>query len=240
MPLLNKNIILELEKNGCKFSSCTNLRGEFAFVKPCVVEGGSYIYHLILGAYGYIGSCSWLQDIIIGHYSVISNNVIGVIGQHSLNTLSSSPHISDIINHQNTTISADDNSFLKIGNDVLVKQHTSFLQKINIGHGAVIEEGSIISKDIPPYSIVAGVNKIIGQRFSDELISDLLECKWWQYDIPSLQSQGLPVPWKNPYDLIQFLHDQDPKSLPLIPNIAQSVSISDTILELTSFPWHSQ
>jgi len=43
--------------------------------------------------------------------------------------------------------------------------------------------GTIVTKDVPPYEIWAGVpSKKIGQRFSDEIIADLMELKWW--DLP--------------------------------------------------------
>lgn len=54
---------------------------------------------------------------------------------------------------------------------------------ITIGDGAVIGAGSVVTHDIPPYEIWAGVPaKKIGQRFSGEIISELLELKWW--DLP--------------------------------------------------------
>lgn len=43
--------------------------------------------------------------------------------------------------------------------------------------------GTIVTKDVPPYEIWAGVSaKKIGQRFSDEIIAVLMELKWW--DLP--------------------------------------------------------
>lgn len=44
--------------------------------------------------------------------------------------------------------------------------------------------GTIVTKDVPPYEILAGVPaKKIGQRFSDEIITDLLEMKWWDFPV---------------------------------------------------------
>lgn len=44
--------------------------------------------------------------------------------------------------------------------------------------------GTIVTKDVPPYEIWAGVPaKKIGQRFSDEIITDLLEMKWWDFPV---------------------------------------------------------
>lgn len=54
---------------------------------------------------------------------------------------------------------------------------------VNIGDGAVIGAGSIVTKDVPPYSIVVGSPaRIIKNRFSDEIIDEFLKIKYWKYD----------------------------------------------------------
>lgn len=54
---------------------------------------------------------------------------------------------------------------------------------ITIGDGAVIAAGSVVTKDVEPYSIVGGVPaKIIKKRFDDKVIEKLLKLKWWKYD----------------------------------------------------------
>ena len=51
---------------------------------------------------------------------------------------------------------------------------------VNIGDGAVIGAGTVVSKNIPPYAIVGGIPaKVIKYRFSPEIIERLLEIKWW-------------------------------------------------------------
>lgn len=53
---------------------------------------------------------------------------------------------------------------------------------ISIGDGAIVGAGAIVTKDVPPYAIVVGnPARIIKYRFSDEIISDLLEIKWWNW-----------------------------------------------------------
>ena len=51
---------------------------------------------------------------------------------------------------------------------------------VTIGDGAVIAAGAVVSKDVPPYAIVAGVPaKIIHYRFDPHTIEELLKIQWW-------------------------------------------------------------
>lgn len=69
-----------------------------------------------------------------------------------------------------------------IGNDVWIGARSTLLNNITIGDGAVIGTGSIITKDVPPYAVVVGANKIIKYRFPQEIIDKLLIMKWWEWD----------------------------------------------------------
>ena len=69
-----------------------------------------------------------------------------------------------------------------IGNDVWIGARSIILDNVTIGDGAVIGSGSIITKDVPPYAVVVGANKIIKYRFPDEIIQKLLLMKWWEWD----------------------------------------------------------
>ena len=69
---------------------------------------------------------------------------------------------------------------IKIGNDVWIAENVTIIGNVNIGDGAIIAFGAIVTHDIPPYAIVGGVPaKIIKYRFSQEIIDELLELKWW-------------------------------------------------------------
>jgi len=72
---------------------------------------------------------------------------------------------------------------VKIGNDVWIGDRAMIISGVNIGDGAVIGAGSIVTKDVPPYSIVVGSPaRIIKNRFSDEIIDEFLKIKYWQYN----------------------------------------------------------
>lgn len=70
-----------------------------------------------------------------------------------------------------------------IGNDVWIATNAVIMSGINIGDGAIVAAYSIVTKDVPPYTIVAGnPAKQIRKRFSDEVINKLLELKWWDME----------------------------------------------------------
>ena len=69
-----------------------------------------------------------------------------------------------------------------IGNDVWIGYEASILAGVTIGDGAIIGTRAVVTKDVPPYTIVGGVPaRQIRKRFSDEVISTLLTLKWWDW-----------------------------------------------------------
>lgn len=71
-----------------------------------------------------------------------------------------------------------------IGNDVWVGHEALIMPAISIGDGAIIASRSVVTKDIDPYTIVAGnPAKVIRKRFDEEIILSLLEIKWWDWPI---------------------------------------------------------
>ena len=76
-----------------------------------------------------------------------------------------------------------------IGNDVWIGQNATILPGVRIGDGAIIGANAVVASDVAPYSIVVGNPcRIIKKRFDEELISLLLEFKWWDKSIAEIQS----------------------------------------------------
>lgn len=60
---------------------------------------------------------------------------------------------------------------------------------------------------MPPYAIIVGQDRILRYRFSDEEISDLLESKWWTYNLPKMIQDGLDIPYEEPSRFTTLLKD---------------------------------
>lgn len=96
----------------------------------------------------------------------------------------------------NITDAWDNKGDIIIGNDVWIGYEAVILSGVTIGDGAIIGTRAVVTKDVPPYTIVGGVPaKIIRKRFNDETISILMNLRWWDwekqkiaYNLPSIQS----------------------------------------------------
>ena len=127
-----------------------------------------------------IGRYSKLRDSKVGKYCSISfDTIIGAVS-HPLENISTHAFSYrkqfGIVNENKNY----ENKQTEIGNDVWIGCGAIILAGVKIGDGAVIGAGSVVTKDVQPYSIVAGVPaKELRKRFSKEIISELLEIKWW-------------------------------------------------------------
>lgn len=69
-----------------------------------------------------------------------------------------------------------------IGNDVWIGHGAQIVAGVTIGDGAVVASGAVVSKDVPPFAVVAGNPAVIKKwRISPHLVSAMLRCKWWRF-----------------------------------------------------------
>nr|WP_236609790.1 CatB-related O-acetyltransferase [Rickettsia gravesii] len=96
-------------------------------------------------------------------------------------------------NWNNYTPSPDKRRDTVIGNDVWFGTNSTILPGVNIGDGAIIGACSVVAKAVPPYSIVVGnPAKIVRYRFPDEIVEQLLEIKWWDWDYDKI-TRNIPA-----------------------------------------------
>lgn len=103
----------------------------------------------------------------IGSYCSIAPQVIFVLSSdHPLHCLSTYPFKAKLVSGEKEAISKGD---IIIGDDVWIGVRAVILSGVRIGQGAVVASGAVVTKNVPPYAIVAGVPaKVIGYRFDAE------------------------------------------------------------------------
>lgn len=123
------------------------------------------------------------QKVCIGSYCAIGKDVKLILSNHSFNYPSMqytfyTKHFKKAPFKKEKGIVS-----IEIGSDVWVGDNVIILPNVSIGHGAVVGAGSIVSKNVEPYSIVGGVPaKVLKNRFDSKTIEKLLELKWWEWD----------------------------------------------------------
>ena len=153
------------------------------------------------------------SDVEIGSFCSIAPGVNIAQGNHYTDTVSTHPFLYN--KYYKETFKIDDSDYKKIGlkdknlktyigNDVWIGINAIIKRGIKIGDGAIIGAGSVVTKDVPDYAVIAGVpGKIISYRFSSDCIQRLksIERKWW-----TLDQDELSLVFGNMYDINDFLN----------------------------------
>jgi virginiamycin A acetyltransferase len=87
-----------------------------------------------------------------------------------------------------------------IENDVWIGANSTIMSGIKIGNGAIVAAGSTVTKDVPPYAIVAGnPAKVVKYRFTEEQIEKLLSISWWDWDEQKIRDNAMDM-WSDDID----------------------------------------
>ena len=80
---------------------------------------------------------------------------------------------------------------IEIGNDVWIGESANIMAGVKIGNGAAIAANSVVTKDVPAYTVVAGnPAKVINIRFDEHTILELERIAWWNWDVNKIIKQG--------------------------------------------------
>jgi len=91
-----------------------------------------------------------------------------------------------------------------VGNDVWIAPKGTIMSGVKIGIGYIIGAGFTVTKDVPPYSIVAGnPAKFIKFRFTEEQIESLLQISWWDWTEDRIKSEAMTMWSDNINELIE-------------------------------------
>ena len=156
-----------------------NYIGKDAFIKNCNMGYGSYVQ----------SGCD-ITDADIGCYTSIGSDVKTVIGSHPTEkkvtlhpAFYSKAEVPGFSYVEGTFATEHSARRTQIGSDVWIGNDVLIMGGVKIGDGAVVGAGAIVTKDLPPYSVNAGVPaKTMRYRFTEEQIEKLLADRWWEKD----------------------------------------------------------
>jgi len=132
-------------------------------------------FRTTLGTNNYFGG-----KVTIGKYCQIGRDVAFHPTNHPIS------HLTTYINSQ--LFEGDLRQFktesrITLGNDVWVGHGVIVLAGVTVGNGAILAAGAVVTKDVRPYGIVAGnPAKEVRRRFSDQIVAELENLKWWDMD----------------------------------------------------------
>lgn len=146
---------------------------------PCDFEKNNVLYHYPING----------DKLKIGKFCSIAcgSKFLFTSANHTLGSLSTYtfPIFFDEwgLDAKNIRSAWDNKGDIVIGNDVWIGYEAVILSGVTIGDGAIIGTRAVVTKDVPPYTIVGGVPaKPIRRRFDDETIAELLRLRWWDWD----------------------------------------------------------
>jgi phosphonate metabolism protein (transferase hexapeptide repeat family) len=182
------------------------LRPDQPFVHP-----GCDISHSQFGAYVEIGAGSRINNSTFGDYSYcdrtcdIANAEIGKFSNiASFTRIGATDHPMDkaSLHHFHYRSAdywddADDDAdwfahragrTACIGHDTWIGHGAMIKPDVTVGHGAVVASGAIVTKDVAPYTIVAGIPaKVIRNRYADGIAERMMDLVWWDWDHAKLR-----------------------------------------------------
>lgn len=152
----------------------------------------SVYHHIEIGMYSY-GGCFNRKNIgantKVGRYCSIAEGVCVLNGNHPLEHKSMHPFF---YNPMLGLVTEDkiNRSHIEIGNDVWIGRNVLILPRVkSIGDGAVIGAGSVVTRDVPAFAVIAGnPATVIRYRFAPDTIAEIRNSRWWEQDLDQIRS----------------------------------------------------
>ena len=165
--------------------------------KTSKIEAGTTFINSIMDRYSFCGYNCKIINCRIGSFCSIADDVYVGGARHPVEWASTSPVFykgRDSVKRKFSTFKRNEEPETVIGNDVWIGDQALIKSGINMGDGAVIGMGSVVTKNVGAYEIWAGnPARLIRKRFSDEVIEKLENSKWWDKEDEALEKAALYV-----------------------------------------------
>jgi len=158
----------------------------------------NYVLKSKIGKFTYTGIGTSIRTSEVGRFCSLAWNVSIGGGNHEFEHVTTSPlwRFSMLdegkMNHGNNrelNKRYGDFGSCIVGHDVWIATNAVILRNVKVGNGAIIGAGAVVTKDVEPYSIVAGVPaKKIKMRFDDKTIEALEEIQWWNWPVETIRA----------------------------------------------------
>lgn len=167
-----------------KIASGVSINDKCRFGVNVKIHKNSIIADTHIGDYSYVGGNSEIKNCTIGKFCSIAPDVKIGLGIHPTDKISTYPGFysdkASVVVHIGIDKSFIETKAVTIGNDVWIGTNCLIKDGVYIGNGAIIAAGSVVTKNVAPYSIVGGIPaKVIRYRFSTDEIELLESFKWW-------------------------------------------------------------
>lgn len=209
MISINEDVKQELLRRGVSVlhPAPFALPEDTVFEPPCSLKWMGVDYCLTMGAFSYAVS-GYYFGADIARYCSIGEQVQVGRGSHPVHCGSTSPlfytHHSAVFDQADPRAAGYEicgpylwPKRVRIGNDVYIGHGAFLMADITVGDGAIIGANAVVTKDVPPYAVVAGnPARIVKMRFSDALIVRYLAVRWWRYAFWDLRQCSISDPEK--------------------------------------------
>jgi chloramphenicol O-acetyltransferase type B len=153
---------------------------------------GTDLAHVSVGRCTYFSGAQSKYAQIGSFCSIGPQAIVGGLGQHALDFISTSPVFYSTRKQLGASFAAGDaleeNLSTALGHDVWVGARAIILDGVTIGNGAVIAAGAVVTKDVPAYAVVGGVpGKVIRMRHDEATIEALEAWQWWNLPLQVLK-----------------------------------------------------
>lgn len=236
----------------------TTLYGDLRVETPVSIAHLTASGRCAIGAFSYLSDRAEIADTTIGRFCSIAGGVLINPGNHPSHYLTTHPMAIDA-----TGAAANLDMFRDrvesvaktararpvrrgksprtvIGSDVWICARAIVTQGVTIGHGAIVGAGAVVTKDVPPYAIVAGAPaRIVRWRFDALMRRRLLKSRWWELELSQVADRDFSRPDEllrqiqrgapEPLRVETYLIDRDGDHWPVDP--AQSATWIEAVLD---------